>query len=56
MEKKTYNLCLDELTKNKEHVVIKHIFQKMHKKWQKVIIDNLKSIGENEIADRLTVD
>lgn len=44
------------LIKNEEHITIRHIFEKMHKKWQSAVIRNLKSIGENEIADILKAD
>jgi len=39
-----------ELVKNKEHIAIKRIFTKMHKKWQTTVIKNLDSIGETEIV------
>lgn len=42
------------LSHKAEHSVIKHIFSKMHKKWQKTVIDNLRSVEELEIIDFLT--
>ena len=42
-----------ELIKNKDQVLIRHFFEKMHRKWQAVIIKNLKAIGENDIVDFL---
>lgn len=42
------------LIKNKQHIKIRTIFTKMHRKWQTTIIRNLKSIDETEIIDVLT--
>lgn len=39
-----------ELLNSKEDDKIKHIFSKMHKKWQEKIISNLRSVNEDEIA------
>jgi len=39
-----------ELIKKGEHKIIKEIFSKMHKKWQKTVIQNLKSTEEFEIV------
>ena len=41
------------LIKNNEHIAIKHVFAKMHSKWQKTVIKNLESIEEDEIVDIL---
>jgi len=40
----------NELIRHKKHSEIKYIFKRMHKKWQKKILDNLNSIGEQEIS------
>ena len=40
----------NELIRHKKHSEIRYIFKRMHKKWQQKILDNLKSIGEQEIA------
>jgi len=42
-----------QLIKNNESGKIRRIFAKMHVKWQKTIIDNLKSIEEFEAIDIL---
>lgn len=42
-----------ELIKSNEHIAIKHVFAKMHSKWQKTVIKNLESIEEDEIIDIL---
>lgn len=39
-----------ELIKKGEHKIIKEIFGTMHKKWQRAVIQNLKSIEEFEIV------
>ncbi len=36
-----------------DSAIIKRIFYKMHKKWQKTIIDNLKAIKEDSVIDIL---
>lgn len=41
------------LINNNEHKAIKRIFGKMHKKCQKTVLNNLKSIEEFEIIDIL---
>ena len=43
-----------ELIRHKHHITVKRIFDKMHNKWQKKVIENLKSIGEQEVIDILT--
>ena len=40
----------NELIRHKKQSEIRYIFKRMHKKWQQKILDNLKSIGEQEIA------
>jgi len=40
----------NELIHHKKHSEIRYIFRRMHKKWQQKMLDNLKSIGEQEIA------
>lgn len=42
-----------ELMKNNESITIKYIFNRMHDKWQKTIIRNLKSIEEFGIVNIL---
>ena len=42
-----------ELINNNEHDAIKRIFNRMHRKWQKAIINNLKLIEELQITDIL---
>jgi len=42
-----------ELISNDQEDEIKHTFNKMHKKWQKKVIENLKSIKETEAIDIL---
>lgn len=42
-----------ELVRNNEHSIIRHIFGKMHSKWQATIIRNLESIEEFGIVDVL---
>lgn len=41
------------LIEHNEHRAIKRIFRKMHLKWQKTILENLKSIEEFEIVNIL---
>ena len=43
----------NELIRHKKHIEARYIFKRMHKKWQQKILDNLKSIGEQEIAKNL---
>ena len=42
-----------ELIKKGEDKIIKEIFRRMNKKWQKTVIQNLKSIEEFEIVQIL---
>ena len=42
-----------ELIRNDEHSIIRHIFGKMHSKWQATVIKNLEPIEEFEIIDVL---
>jgi len=42
-----------ELVRNGDSDAIRRIFKKMHKKWQKTVLDNLKSIKETEALDIL---
>jgi len=42
-----------ELVNNSQKDEIRHTFNKMHKKWQKKVIENLKSIKETEAIDIL---
>ena len=44
---------LNELIKNKKRADIRKVFQTMHKKWQKTVMDNLSRAGEDEIAEYL---
>jgi len=44
----------NELIRHKKHSEIKYIFKRMHNKWQRKILDNLKSIEEPEIVKILT--
>ncbi len=41
------------LIEHNEHSAIKRIFRKMHPKWQKTVLENLKSIEEFEIINIL---
>ena len=43
-----------ELLRHKQYSAINRIFKKMHLKWQKKVIANLRSINEFEIIDILT--
>lgn len=43
-----------EMLRHKRHAEIKRIFGKMHKKWQRKIIENLKAINEIEVLAMLT--
>ena len=42
------------LINNNEHNAIRRIFKKMHMKWQKEVLANLKSIEEFEIIKILS--
>jgi hypothetical protein len=42
-----------QLIKSGRHSEIRHIFKKVHKKWQDQIIRNLRSIDETEVLDFL---
>jgi len=44
----------NELIRHKKHSEIRYIFKRMHNKWQRKILDNLKSIEEPEIVKILT--
>ena len=43
-----------EMIRENQHLQIHKIFKKMHKKWQKKVLDNLKLIDELDIIDILT--
>jgi len=44
----------NELIRRKKHSEIRYIFKRMHNKWQRKILGNLKSIEEPEIVNILT--
>lgn len=43
-----------QLIRHGDSAAIKRIFRKMHKKWQKTVLDNLESIGEAEVREVLS--
>jgi len=42
-----------ELIKQNKHKDIKKVFNKMHKKWQQTVLENLNAIGELEVINVL---
>lgn len=42
-----------QLIRHGESDKVKRIYNKMHKRWQKTVIDNLKSINDTEVVDIL---